>query len=135
MQIPKKKYIHDERQSSHIYSYSSQSFYRLFIARLVMKHQTVLNRVIQKIRPTSSSLDKKIKIMIADITEEIKKKKIKAVEEIEKGKTARESDTRMKASKEYEDMQKQRGKVEQVMEVIRLAKIRATLTDKEMPLS
>jgi len=56
-------------------------------------------------------------------------------EVIQEGKTASEAEAKMKASQEYAELLRQKGKCEQIMEMIRLAKIRATLTDKEIPLS
>ena len=58
-----------------------------------------------------------------------------AYETIQEGKTIGEADLKMKSSIEYMEMLKQKGKVEQIMEMIRLAKIRATLADQEIPLS
>ena len=59
---------------------------------------------------------------------------LKMVNEIDSGKSASEAEARMKASKEYEAMLKQKGKVEQVQEMIRLAKIRSQLSSSEMKL-
>lgn len=51
------------------------------------------------------------------------------------GSTASSAEAEMKASDEYRDMLKQKGLSEQIMEMIRLAKIRGSLSDKEIPLS
>lgn len=58
-----------------------------------------------------------------------------AYEAIKEGKTAAEGELKMKSSAEYKEMLKQKGKVEQIMEVVRLCKIRSQLSNQEFPLS
>ena len=57
------------------------------------------------------------------------------LEVIQSDKTASQAEIEMKASDEYKELLKQKGLCEQIMEMIRLAKIRASMSDKELPLS
>lgn len=53
---------------------------------------------------------------------------------IKAGGTASSAEAEMKASDDYMEMLKQKGKVEQIMEFIRVAKIRGSQADKEFGL-
>ena len=57
------------------------------------------------------------------------------VEEIGEGKTVSQAEATMKASVMYEDLLKQKGKVEQIMEFIRIAKIRGSQAEREFELN
>ncbi len=54
------------------------------------------------------------------------------VEEINKGQTAANTRIIVEASEEYKDMLRQKGKVDQVIELIRIAKIQSRMASDEM---
>lgn len=57
------------------------------------------------------------------------------VQSLNAGETAAKSEAMMKASPTYVELLKQKGKVEQIMEFIRIAKIRGSQADREYDLN
>lgn len=53
------------------------------------------------------------------------------IKEIEDGKSASEAEARMKAGLDYEEFLKQKGKVEQIAEFIKIAKVRGRMANEE----